>query len=142
MRKNINTHDYTTSQNCTVEISFHSETRYKDPFNEIDLDFVFELPDSNKKNVPAFWAGKDTWKVRYASPIEGIHKFRTKCSDVNNDTLHNLEGVVNISKYTGNIELFRHGPLKISSNRRYLEHFDGKPFFWLGDTWWHGFAKR
>jgi len=25
---------------------------------------------------------------------------------------------------------------------RYFEHFDGTPFFWLGDTWWMGLCKR
>ena len=31
---------------------------------------------------------------------------------------------------------WRHGPLKVSSNGRFLETADGKPFFWMGDTAW------
>ena len=27
-------------------------------------------------------------------------------------------------------------------NKRYLEHADGMPFFWLGDTWWMGLVER
>jgi hypothetical protein len=30
-----------------------------------------------------------------------------------------------------------HGPLRVSANGHYLEHQDGAPFFWLGDTAWH-----
>jgi hypothetical protein len=30
----------------------------------------------------------------------------------------------------------------MSNNRRYLEHLDGTPFFWLGDTWWMGLCRR
>ena len=29
-----------------------------------------------------------------------------------------------------------HGALKVSDNHRYLQHADGTPFFWLGDTGW------
>lgn len=29
-----------------------------------------------------------------------------------------------------------HGVLQVSANHRYLQHTDGTPFFWLGDTGW------
>src|SRR5262245_44745802 len=32
----------------------------------------------------------------------------------------------------------RHGPIVVSSNGRHLQHVDGTPFFWLGDTVWTG----
>lgn len=38
--------------------------------------------------------------------------------------------------------LFRHGPIRLSKNRKYLEHLDGTPFFWLADTWWYGATDR
>jgi len=44
--------------------------------------------------------------------------------------------------YKGENPLFQHGPLRVSRDRRCLEHIDGKPFFWLGDTWWMGLTKR
>lgn len=34
-----------------------------------------------------------------------------------------------------------HGPLRVSSNQRYLQHRDGTPFLWLGDTAWALFCK-
>lgn len=36
---------------------------------------------------------------------------------------------------------FRHGPLKVSENKRYLVHEDGTPFFYLGDTAWELFHR-
>ncbi len=29
-----------------------------------------------------------------------------------------------------------HGDLRVSDNGLYLQHSDGTPFFWLGDTGW------
>ncbi len=37
--------------------------------------------------------------------------------------------------------LLKTGKLKISDNGRFLQHEDGKPFFWLGDTGWLLFSK-
>lgn len=31
---------------------------------------------------------------------------------------------------------WEHGKLKVSANHRYLQHADGTPFFWLGETGW------
>ena len=36
---------------------------------------------------------------------------------------------------------FTHGPLEVSANRRFLQHADGTPFFWLGDTAWELFHR-
>ena len=32
--------------------------------------------------------------------------------------------------------------LRASANKRYFEHADGTPFYWLGDTWWSGLSDR
>lgn len=33
------------------------------------------------------------------------------------------------------------GPLKVSDNKRFLVHENGKPFYWLGDTAWELFHR-
>ena len=38
-------------------------------------------------------------------------------------------------------DIWRHGRLKVSPNGHYLEHEDGTPFFWLGDTAWELFQR-
>lgn len=32
--------------------------------------------------------------------------------------------------------------IKLSLNKKYLEYDDGRPFFWLADTWWYGVTSR
>lgn len=133
---------YYSSQNCMTEWSFESAKTYEDPFNEVTLDVIFTGPDGETQTVPTFWAGEQTWRVRYASPQVGIHHWRSICSDTSNPDLHAREGRLEIKPYKGNNPLLRHGPLQRSQNQRYLEHRDGTPFFWLGDTWWMGLCER
>jgi hypothetical protein len=40
-----------------------------------------------------------------------------------------------------NYRIWDHGPLQVSSNNRYLEHADGTPFLWIGDTAWELFYR-
>src|SRR5262245_44587720 len=86
--------------NRMAEFTFESATVYQDPFNEVTLDVVFTDPSSAKRRVPAFWAGGGTWRVRYSSPVAGVHRFQTECSDTRNAGLHGVRGEVTISPYT------------------------------------------
>jgi hypothetical protein len=131
-----------TQANVTLEIPFQARADHQDPFNTIQLGAVFTAPDGSKRRVPAFWAGGKKWKVRYASPHVGIHKFRSECSDDRDAGLNDVSGSVQIGSYTGDNPLYKHGPVRVAPNRRYLQHADGTPFFWLGDTWWMGLCHR
>jgi len=128
--------------NCATEWSYSSAKTYADPFNDVELDVTITGPDGEERRVPAFWAGENAWRVRYASPKVGRHRYCTECSDASNPDLHRQEGELEVVPYEGDNPLFTHGPLRVSENRRYLEHIDGTPFFWLGDTWWMGLCKR
>ncbi len=44
-------------------------------------------------------------------------------------------------KWQGPSENFKNGKLKVSSNSRFLEFENGKPFFYLGDTAWELFHR-
>ncbi len=127
--------------NRVTEWSFTSTKAHADPFNEVELDAVFTGPGGAETRVPAFWAGNQTWKLRYASPNVGKHSFRTICSDPASN-LHGLTGAVEITPYTGENPLYKHGPIRVAANKRHFEHADGTPFFWLGDTWWMGLWDR
>lgn len=129
-------------QNCMTEWSYRSGKTYADPFNDVTLDVVFTDPDGRELRVPAFWAGELRWRVRYASPKVGTHRYRSVCSDASNSDLHGDDGVLEVVPYEGSNGLHQRGPLRVSENRRYLEHLDGTPFFWLADTWWMGLCKR
>ena len=131
-----------TEANVMLEVPFRARKPHADPFKNVMLDVVFTGPKGAQKTVPAFWAGGDQWKVRYASPVVGTHRYRTQCSDGKDAGLHGIEGRIEIKPYTGKNPLYRYGPIQVSKNGRYFEHADGTPFFWLGDTWWKCLCKR
>ena len=131
-----------TETNRVTEVLFETQKHYTNPFIDVELDVVFTEPEGSETTVPAFWAGGDTWKVRYASPIVGTHSYRTVCSETSDSGLHGIEGQVELKPYTGKNPLYRHGPLHIASDKRHFEHLDGTPFLWLADTWWKALCKR
>ena len=132
----------TIHQNQTAEWSFTSNKARKDPFNEVELSARFTHANGEEKLVPAFWAGGKNWRMRFSSPLAGKFHFRTVCSDPSDSGLHDQAGDFQVKRYTGSNPLFRHGPIRVATDKRHFEHFDGTPFFWLGDTWWMGLCKR
>lgn len=131
-----------TEANVPAEIAFQAAKSHAEPFRDVSLDVVFTDPTGRAKTVPGFWAGGNRWKVRYASPVTGTHRYRSVCSVTDDSGLQGVEGTLEIQAYTGANPLYRHGPVRVSANRRHFEHEDGTPFFWLGDTWWKGLCKR
>ena len=131
-----------TQANVPAEIVFHATKAHADPFNDVSLDVLFTDPDGVQVRVPAFWDGGDVWKVRYASGRAGLHKYETSCSDPDDRGLNHVHGALEIVPYRGRNPLFKHGPIQVAPDKRHLEYADGTPFFWLGDTWWMGLAKR
>jgi hypothetical protein len=131
-----------TEANVVLEIPFTAAQPHPDPFMKVSLDVVFTEPDGARKTVPAFWAGGDQWKVRYASPRPGTHRYRSQCNETSDAGLHGIEGKVEITPNTGSNALYLHGPLRVAKDKRHFEHADGTPFLWLGDTWWKCLCKR
>ena len=56
---------------CVAEWSYSSEKAYADPFNDVELDVVFTDPQGHEQTVPAFWAGEQTWRIRYSPMAAG-----------------------------------------------------------------------
>jgi hypothetical protein len=128
--------------NQVKEISLVSSKAYENPFMEVELDAVVTRPDGKELRVPAFWAGGNDWKFRYASELTGTHSWKTECKDASNTGLHGISGTIEVLPSTSNNLLYKHGPLRVTKNKRHFEHTDGTPFFWLGDTWWKALCKR
>ena len=129
-------------QHCVTEWSFASGKIYRDPFNEIELDVIFRGPGGDEDRVPAFWAGEQSLRVRYAPKAPGKYSWRTVSSDTSNADLHGRTGTLDVAPYQGDNPLHKHGSIGVRADRRYFEHADGTPFFWLGDTWWMGLCQR
>jgi hypothetical protein len=124
-----------------VEWTIESHKRYADPFNDVDVDVIFERSGHNWR-VPMFWRGENRWTVRFAPPEPGEYKYRLDSTDKANPDLNGHPGRVAITAYSGPNQLFTHGMIRVSRTRRYFEQADGTPFFWLGDTWWNGLSDR
>lgn len=125
-----------------LEICLRSKVAHAQPFREVALDALFTTPGGRTVKVPGFWAGEDRWCLRYASGEVGVHDYRTVCSDPTDRGLHDCTGALEVVPYVGDNPLYRHGPIRISNDRRHFCHADGTPFFWLGDTWWMGLCGR
>lgn len=134
--------DRQVEANTVAELAFTAASKHEDPFNTVTLDAVFTDPKGREFRVPAFWAGDDQWKVRYASPVIGAHRYHTECSDAKDRGLHGVTGEVRVSPYAGSNPLRVHGPVRVAADKRHFEHADGTPFFWLADTWWMGLCHR
>ena len=74
--------------NRMSEWTFTSAKPYADAFNDVQLDMLVTAPDGAQLRVPAFWAGQQTWRVRYASPQPGAHRWKLECSDRANPDLN------------------------------------------------------
>ena len=125
---------------CVAEWSYSCDKAYTDPFNDLELDVVFTDPQGHEQTVPAFWAGEQTWRIRYSPKTPGRYTYRTVASD--SGDLHGRHGVLEVAAYQGDNPLRKHGPLRIADDQRHFAHEDGTPFFWLGDTWWMGLCSR
>ncbi len=123
------------------ETSFESSRDYKNPFTEVEVDVLFSNGKREWK-VPAFWDGGRTWKVRFAAPEVGTYTYRAVATDKSNKGLNFGEKKLKVEKYRGDNQLYKHGKLRVTKDKRYFEFSDGTPFFWLGDTWWKGLCKR
>ena len=132
----------TATQYWPLEWTLPNGRSYDDPFNEIEVDLIISDPDGNEQTVPAFWSGGQSWRVRFAAGALGRHSYRVVCSDTSNTGLHGAEGAIDVVAYDGDNSLLLHGPLRVHASRRYFEHGDGTPFFWLGDTWWMALCRR
>jgi hypothetical protein len=124
-----------------AEWTLESRKAYANPFQDIDVDVIFEKA-GQKWRVPTFWRGGQKWTVRFAPPAPGVYDYSVQSTDATNADLNGQRGRVTITPYRGSNELLRRGNFHVSTNKRHFEHADGTPFFWLGDTWWTALSDR
>jgi hypothetical protein len=118
--------------NQVKEISLVSSKPYANPFMEVELDAVVTRPDGKQLRVPAFWAGGNDWKFRYASELTGTHSWKTECKDAKNTGLHGISGIIEVIPSTSDNPLYKHGPVRVSrtsatSSTRMARRFFGWP---------------
>jgi hypothetical protein len=128
--------------NIPVEFGLNASCSYPDIFNAIEVDVVFSERDGEEWKVPAFWAGGNAFRVRFAAPRPGRYAYRSVCTNAEDQGLHGQAGELEIAACDQPGSLFEHGRLRVATSRRTLEHEDGVPFLWLADTWWAALSPR
>jgi len=132
-----------TSTNLVAEWQYVSQKQYENPFRDAVVKAIITDEKRGTETViSAFWDGGNVWKFRYANPQPGNYSYITQCSDKSNRMLHEQRGEILIETYKGENPVYKHGAIHVSKKGNYLEHFDGTPFFWLADSWWHGMTTR
>ena len=126
-----------TWRKCEIVLSASKE--YENPIHDVILDM--EISNGNKTlSVPGFWNGKTQWILRFALPEAGTWEFKTICKE--DGALDNIEGTVECSLYSGELEIFKRGFVTTHPDKQYFVYADGTPFFYLGDTHWNFLAEE
>lgn len=131
----MNTGRWEAEQWRTVDIPVKTAKEYRNPFEDVDVFGEFTGPEGQKLKLLAFWDGDGTWIVRFAPTAVGEWNYEVTSTDADN-TDFTGSGTVTCVPYAGDLDIYKHGFLKVSEDRDYLEYADGTPFFWLGDTHW------
>ena len=102
------------------------------------IDVEVHGPDDEVLRVPAFHGSDGHARFRFAAATSGRWTFDAPVGLLGGaDDL-----VIDVRPYDGDNALYRHGRLRVAPEGRTLEHGDGTPFLWLGDTWWMGLGQR
>jgi hypothetical protein len=123
------------------EKSFTSTILYTNALQEASLRVVFTSPAGETLEVPGFWDGGKTWRIRFSPDQLGRWTFATYCSDAANAGLHQQRGGFLCAVNTSQNALNRHGPVRVARDGRHLEHADGTPYFLTSDTVLEGAIK-
>lgn len=91
--------------------------------------------------LAGYWNGGAEWKVNFAPPFAGSWKYSTSSPDKG---LNGRKGTFEVQSWTEeekNANPVRHGFVRVMKSGERAGHFfeytDGKPFLWIGDTWWN-----
>lgn len=118
----------------TIILTFHAEKKYENPYTDCLIRAEFSGPSQQKLMREAYWDGGDIYRISFAPTEIGIWKYRLISEE--ELQLNQIANQLECIPYTGDLEIYKHGFLKISSDKRYFTYADGTPFFWLGDTHW------
>ena len=106
------------------------------------VEVTFEGPDGSSICMPAFRSGDGRMKARFAAATAGPHRWSAREQGSEKPFRTGVFDVAPVPEHDTRPALYREGRLRVASNRRTLEHANGKPFLWLGDTWWFGLTRR
>ena len=113
---------------------------YANPFVDASVTVRFTAPDGRTRTADGFWDGGTVWRVRSFFDAPGSWQWSTASDDVGlrqSGTVSVAAAAAAAAAAAGHSNPFwSHGSLRAGDG--HLQHADGTPFFWLGDTAWAG----
>ena len=117
-----------------IELTFEGSGEHRNPYLDVQVDVIFRGPRGLEILRPAFWDGDRTWRVRFAPTRPGHWRYEVRSAE--DAALDGAHGALLATDARGPGAVHHRGFLRRSADGRHLEHADGTPFFWLGDTHW------
>lgn len=110
------------------EATFTHNGNYSNPYASVSATASFKGPDGATRTIPLFWDGGTTWRVRFSPHLVGTWTWSSSSSDAGlNGKSGSFRCVASTNK----------GGIRARASAPYhMEHQDGTPFFWFGDTMW------
>lgn len=124
-------------RNRVVTLTFQTSKIYQNPIKDCMFEVTFTHQNLSIKRE-AFWDGDNIYRVSFAPTALGEWKYHVRSTDQKWD---GHVGEVYCEEYQGDLEIYKHGFLKVGQDHHFMTYGDGTPFFWLGDTHWE-FAYR
>lgn len=118
-------------QPLEIELISHSQPE-NEPINA-SLEVTIEHQDGCVYSGEGFCNGGGSWMFRFSPLLTGKFTWRTRSQF---PELDDQKGELVVEKADSDNIFLKHGPLKIAKNKRTFAHYDGTPFFWLGEGLW------
>lgn len=137
--------DMTLNQDAVAEIwrpvvlTFESACSFDNPFLDVEIWAEFTGSSGRVIRREAYWDGGRTYCVSFAPTELGVWNYVIEAPEQTG--LNGCMGRVEAVPYAGDLDLYRHGFIRVADNPHLFAYSDGTPFFWLGDTHWE-FAYR
>ncbi len=132
----------TIRRNEVTTLEFTAKGEYANPFREVEFRTDITDASGQTMQIPGFWDGQQSWKFRFASAQEGEYTYVTHCNHAGDTGLHQQRGTIQVRGQNAQSQLTVDGPVIIDKDKRHFAHASGRPFSWLGDTWWMGLTRR
>ncbi len=123
-----------TEQWRAAILSFESQVEAENPFLDVVISAKFCGPSGREITREAYWDGGRSYKIFFAPTELGTWSY--SLSAPKETGLDGFSGTLECVPYTGELDIYRHGFLKVAGQGSYLAYDDDTPFFWLGDTHW------
>ncbi len=119
------------------EITLTAEHNYPRPYTDVEVWAEFAHTSGLTMRRPAFWNGKQVWKIRFASPVADGRWTWSSFSSVEDAGLNGQAGdLVCEAEPSANHHFERHGFWRMSPGGCNLVHADGTPAVLVADTAW------